>query len=147
MTKIVKCIDGVNQSSVFKWTFHNTSNGYLSCMLFSCSLLAIGKTAHMLEYWIVNYRIWWFYALILHNFHSAYNVSSLPLITKILLSQLVKVFCNSGYQPRCNVTSSLLLEGKTAMSSYYNLDISIAMDKSERDRDRDRGRIQRYNLP
>lgn len=49
-TKIVQCIDGVNQSSDFKLTFCNFLNGYLCYILFPHSLFAICKTTHILKY-------------------------------------------------------------------------------------------------
>ena len=49
-------------------------------------------------------------------------VMSFPLVNEVLLSQLLKIFCNSGYQPKCKVekkvTSSILLKGKTVKSSF-----------------------------
>lgn len=54
---MVICRDGVNQSSDFKLTLRNALNGYLCCILLPCSLFTMCKLAHILEYWILNYRI------------------------------------------------------------------------------------------
>ena len=49
-------------------------------------------------------------------------VMSFPLVNKILLSQLLKIFCNSGYQSKCKgekkVTSSVLPKEETVKASF-----------------------------